>query len=91
MTKVCHPLDNTSQLALKVIDHVSAMIAYWDKDLICRFATDSYLEWFGKTDAELIDKITLPELLGPLYEKNLPFFNRSAEGKPTNFRARKIA
>ncbi len=85
MTVAEHHLDNTSHLARRVTDRVSAMIAYWDSDLICRFANSSYLEWFGKTSDEMIDKITLPELLGPLYDKNLPYITAVLAGSPQTF------
>ncbi|TDE17990.1 sensor histidine kinase [Dyadobacter psychrotolerans] len=67
-------------LATLVTDHITAMIAYWDKDLICRFANASYLKWFGKRSEDMVDKITLSELLGPLYEKNLPYIEGALRG-----------
>jgi len=85
MRVVEHQPGNSSQIALRVIDRISAMIAYWDKDLICRFANSSYLEWFGRTSDEMIDKITLPELLGPLYEKNLPYISGVLMGSRQTF------
>jgi len=68
-----------------VVDHTQAMLAYWDKDLICRFANLSYVEWFGKTKKEMINKITLPELLGPLYKLNLPHINAALRGEKQVF------
>lgn len=72
-------------LALFVSDNVSAMLAYWDKDLICRFANMAYTEWFGKTKEEMIDKMSIKELLGPLYEKNLPYILGALQGKRQTF------
>jgi PAS domain S-box-containing protein len=74
-----------NSLGLSVADHVSAMLAYWDKDLICRFANTAYLDWFGKNREEMIDKITIKELLGPLYEKNLPYITGALEGTIQTF------
>ena len=70
---------------LKVADHITAMLAYWDKNLICRFANSAYMDWFGKTKEEMIDKITVKELLGPLYEKNLPFITAALKGEIQTF------
>jgi PAS domain S-box-containing protein len=71
---------------ISVPDHISAMLAYWDKDLICRFANAAYLEWFGKTPEEMIDKMTLDELLGPdLYEQNRPHVLAALQGKAQTF------
>ncbi|MFA6470350.1 MAG: PAS domain-containing sensor histidine kinase [Bacteroidota bacterium] len=72
-------------LAVWVTNHVSAMLAYWDRNLVCRFANAAYLDWFGKSHDEMIDKITLNELLGPLYEKNKPFIQGALEGKVQTF------
>jgi AraC-like DNA-binding protein len=57
------------------------MLAFWDKDLVCRFANSSYVKWFGRTPEEMIDKITLPELLGNLYQKNLPYITGALRGE----------
>jgi PAS domain S-box-containing protein len=77
--------ENKDTLAIQVTDQISAMIAYWDKNLICRFANSAYLNWFGKTKEEMIDKISLPELLGPLYEKNLPYIEAVFKGEKQRF------
>lgn len=74
-----------NELGLLVADHVSAMLAYWDKNLICRFANRSYLEWFGKNREDMIDKMTIRELLGPLYQQNLPYITKVLQGTPQTF------
>jgi len=72
-------------LGLKVADHISAMLAYWDTHQICRFANKAYEMWFGRTREDMIDKITMKELLGPLYQLNLPFIQGALEGKEQVF------
>lgn len=66
--------------AFRVAENTDAMLAFWDKDLRCKFANSSYLKWFGKSPLEMIDKITLPELLGQLYPKNLPYITGALKG-----------
>jgi len=53
------------EIALNVANNTQAMLAYWDKNLVCRFANDAYFEWFGKKKEDMINRITLTELLGP--------------------------
>lgn len=74
-----------NELGLLVADHVDAMLAYWDKDLVCRFANDAYQSWFGKTREEMVGKMTIKELLGPLYELNLPYINGVLHGQVQEF------
>eukprot|EP01012_Entosiphon_sulcatum_P065822 TRINITY_DN94820_c0_g1_i1.p1 TRINITY_DN94820_c0_g1~~TRINITY_DN94820_c0_g1_i1.p1 ORF type:complete len:385 (-),score=39.80 TRINITY_DN94820_c0_g1_i1:256-1410(-) len=65
----------------KALQYTSALIAFWDKDLICRFANRAYLYWFGAKPEEMIDKMHIQDLLGPLYEKNLKYINGALSGK----------
>jgi diguanylate cyclase (GGDEF)-like protein/PAS domain S-box-containing protein len=71
--------------ALLVIDHVDAMLAYWDKDCICHFANHAYRNWFGKSRDEIIGK-HIKKLLGPdLYNKNLKFITGALNGEKQVF------
>lgn len=72
-------------LALLISDHIPAMLAYWDKDLVCRYANSAYIEWFAKPKEEMINKIRIDELLGPLYEKNLPYIKEVLHGRKQIF------
>ena len=67
--------------ALSVVNQISAMIAYWDRDQRCVFANNAYLLWFGKSPQQMVG-MTLLELLGPLlYQKNLPYIKRALAGE----------
>jgi PAS domain S-box-containing protein len=74
-----------NELSSKLAEQVPAMLAYWDKDQICRFANKTYLKWFGKTPEEMINKMSLSELLGPVYALNEPYVNGVLEGKSQTF------
>lgn len=74
------------KICLASVDHIGSMIAYWDKDQICRFANSAYYTWFGKTRDEMINKMSLEQLLGPeLYQKNLPYILSALKGEKQNF------
>ncbi len=75
-----------SQMAtLYQSDHLSAMLAYWDEHLICRFANNAYIEWFGRSMDELVDKVTLPEVLGNSFDKIKPYVEGVLAGKVQQF------
>ena len=75
------------QAALVAVNHISAMVAYWDSDLRCVFSNDAYLDWFGKTPNEMLG-ISMPELLGPLYTLNLPYIRGALNGEKQVFERR---
>jgi len=87
MTDDFHPSNyDQKSLALLVSEQVSAMLAYWDKNLICRFANSAYRQWFGKTREEMVNRMHIRDLLGPvLYQKNLPYITGALEGRAQTF------
>lgn len=70
--------------ALSVANHVTAMLAYWNRDQICLFANDAYLAWFGKTRDQVMGS-TMRDLLGPLYALNLPYVEAVLDGDTQTF------
>ncbi|PBQ32784.1 hypothetical protein CNR22_13705 [Sphingobacteriaceae bacterium] len=83
------PIHQINDFGLLVADRIEAMLAYWDKDQVCKFANSAYMKWFGKSKEEMIDKITLKELLGPLYEQNLLYITEALKGHAQQFELEK--
>lgn len=75
---------NSEQLALRAVNHIPAMVAFWDANQRCVFANSAYLEWFGR-NAEEMKGISLKALLGPLYELNLPYILGALRGEKQVF------
>ncbi|HEU4569228.1 MAG TPA: PAS domain-containing protein [Gemmatimonadales bacterium] len=73
-----------ANIALAVVDHIPAMVAYWDAEQRCRFANAAYRDWFGRTREQMLG-ITMTELLGPIYLLNLPYIEGALRGEPQTF------
>jgi diguanylate cyclase (GGDEF)-like protein/PAS domain S-box-containing protein len=69
-----------SEILLTLVDHLDAMVAFWDINQVCVFANNAYRDWFGRSRESVIG-ITLKELLGPLYPKNLPYILAAYAGQ----------
>jgi PAS domain S-box-containing protein len=65
-------------------DLVTAMFGYWDHEGRCRYANKAYLTWFGRAPEALIGR-HISELLGPLYELNLPHIEGALRGVEQKF------
>ena len=72
------------EILRQLVDKVSAMLAYWDCSLRCRFANRAYERWFGVRPESLIGT-HISELLGPLYELNRPYIEGALRGEPQEF------
>lgn len=69
----------------RVLDHASAMLAYWDTDLICRFANEGYRRWFGIAPADVVG-MRMPDLLGEtIFALNQPFVRSVLAGRAQVF------
>ena len=71
---------SNNELLTDILDHLDVMVGYWDIDQICVFVNSASHLWFGKTRQQLIG-MTLEELLGPLYIKNLDYIQAAYSGK----------
>lgn len=78
------PVRPEGELLRLLVDKISAMLAYWDSALRCRFANRAYEQWFGVSPEALIGR-HISELLGPLYPLNLPYIERALRGEPQEF------
>ena len=78
------PVRTEADLLRSVVDKVSAMLAYWDSELRCRFANREYERWFGVSPEALIGT-HISELLGPIYELNRPYIEAALRGEPQEF------
>ncbi len=76
----------TNNLELLLANHVQAMLAYWDKNEVCLFANQAYLDWFGKSKEEIVGKMTMLDLFGPvIYNKNLAHIAEALKGNTQRF------
>ncbi len=76
---------NRDYFSKKVADSVSAILSYWDNDQVCRFVNHAFLDWFGKKSEDIIDKLTIKELLGPVYQISLPYLKKAYRGLVQEF------
>jgi len=61
------------------------MLAYWDRNLLCKFANRAYERWFGVKGSSLFDT-SIQDLLGPeLFAANEPFILAALRGEPQEF------
>ena len=66
-------------------DNIPGMVAYWDADLLCRFANGAYLAWFGRSKADMLG-IHLRDLLGDeLFQRNENYMLAALCGEPQRF------
>jgi len=76
---------SSHKIPAEMADKVPVLLAYWDMTLKCRYANKHYLDWFGKRPEEVINKASLPDLLGPIYEQNYQYINAALKGRAQEF------
>jgi PAS domain S-box-containing protein len=78
-------VSNKAYFIRAVADNVPGMLGYWDRNLRNGFANIGYLEWFGKTEEEMLG-ISMQALMGPeLFAKNEPFIRAALAGEDQQF------
>ena len=78
-------LSEREQFLRTITDAMPGMVAYWDRDMRCRFGNQAYLEWFGKPPQELLGT-TMRELMGEtLFALNEGFIRAGLNGEAQHF------
>jgi diguanylate cyclase (GGDEF)-like protein/PAS domain S-box-containing protein len=79
-----------SHLALFLIDTMPGLVAYWDRDLLCRFANAACLTWFGRERRSVIGR-RLEDVLGPeAYVRDEPHVLAVLAGEERVFECRAV-
>lgn len=68
-----------------ILDHLPAMVGYWDKNLHNRFSNQAYLAWLGM-DPKTISGKHIREVIGEeRYRLNLPYIEGALRGEAQQF------
>ena len=68
-----------------LLDHLPALIAYWDRDGRNVIANARYVEWFGRTPEEMHGMHIRDVLGAEVHAKNLPYIRGALRGEPQLF------
>jgi PAS domain S-box-containing protein len=81
------PVEKISADSLsRLLDNIPSMLAYWGRDLRCRFANKAYERWFGIDDANRLIGTSIRDLLGPdLFRMNEAYILGALGGEPQTF------
>ncbi|MBS4097843.1 MAG: PAS domain S-box protein [Sulfuricella sp.] len=78
-------LADSERFMKTLIDILPGMVSYWTDELRCGFANIAYLEWFGKTPAQMRG-IRIEELLGDeLFHNNEPYIRAALNGETQRY------
>ena len=74
-----------ARLLRNIADAVPGLVAYWRRDLSCRFASRSFLEWYGRSREDML-QLSMPEVLGEqAFERNKPYVEGALAGQVQTF------
>ena len=78
-------LERNHQKLQTIIDHMPALVGYWDHSLMNGFGNRAYLEWFGKTPEQMRGR-HIREVIGEeRYRLNLPHMEAALRGESPLF------
>lgn len=78
-------LEQSQRFIKGITDSIPGLVAYWDKDLRCRFANKAYAEWFGRLPDQCTG-VSLRELMGEAaFEMDEQFIRGALAGQEQFF------
>ncbi|WP_164962795.1 PAS domain-containing protein [Rubrivivax sp. JA1026] len=72
-------LAEAERSARMIADSLPGLVAYWDRQMRCRFANRGYCDWFGMSQEQIIG-LSMTELLGPEFVRTQADLIRAAFG-----------
>jgi hypothetical protein len=68
-----------------LINNIPGLVGYWSSELRCSFANSAYLQWFGKTQEQMLG-ITPQEMSGEeMFSLNEPYIRAALRGETQSF------
>ncbi|MFZ2269913.1 MAG: PAS domain S-box protein [Azonexus sp.] len=85
-THPTQPRHSRNKMGLRsILDHLPAMVGYWDSNLRNCFSNNAYQMWFG-LDPQVLPGKHIREVIGEeRYRLNLPYIEGVLRGKPQQF------
>ena len=78
--------DLLGSIGAELLDSLPTLVAYCDSDLIYRFCNEHCETWFGIRRSEVIDKKSVPELVGEAaFAKIKPYLDRVFKGEACGY------
>ena len=78
-------LSQRERLLATLTSSIPSMIAYWDRDCICRFANPSYLRRFGRTQQQMVGAAMHEIMDADTLESNRTRFALALQGQNQRF------
>lgn len=78
-------LVNSQYQLRNIANTVPTLISLWNRDLRCEFSNDSFADWFGRTQTELLN-MSMQDLLSvELFERTKDFFKKALNGQTLSY------
>ena len=73
------------KLLLSILESVPGLIAYWDRNLVCRYANAAYSNWFGTHSCTLIGASSRDLLNHDSFAEDFPYMQAALTGQSVRF------
>jgi diguanylate cyclase (GGDEF)-like protein/PAS domain S-box-containing protein len=71
--------------ANSILNKVSAMVGYWDRDLRNQYCNEAYANWCGLTPAQILGRHLRDVISEETFQLNLPFIEGALRGEVQRF------
>ena len=85
ITESAERLRDREKFITTVTDNLPGMVGYWDRELRCRFANETFADWFGRTPAQMAG-MAMPAIFGEdIFESSRAAIEAVLAGAPQQY------